>query len=74
MASTRVPSLTVDALYDERIKFTLSGTDISVANALRRVLIAEVRRAAYDAAPVGVCAGAAASSPPRPPPYRRCRR
>ena len=70
MASTRVPNLTVDALYDERIKFTLSGTDISVANALRRVLIAEVRRAraATAAAPVSVCEGTAASSTASPSP------
>ena len=41
--AVRVPTVTVDALYEERVKFTLSGTDVSVANALRRVLLAEVR-------------------------------
>lgn len=46
--AVRVPTVTVDALYEERVKFTLSGTDVSVANALRRVLLAEVPCLAID--------------------------
>jgi hypothetical protein len=46
--AVRVPTVTVDALYDERVKFTLSGTDVSVANALRRVLLAEASAAAQQ--------------------------
>lgn len=48
MATPRVPSITLDALSDDRVKFTLSGTDVSVANALRRVMIAEVPTMAID--------------------------
>ena len=46
--AVRVPTVTVDALYEERVKFTLSGTDVSVANALRRVLLAEASAAAQQ--------------------------
>lgn len=38
----RTPGLTLTKLRDEKVKFTLTGTDISVANALRRVMMAEV--------------------------------
>lgn len=38
----RTPALALTKLRDEKVKFTLSGTDISVANALRRVMMAEV--------------------------------
>lgn len=58
MATIRVPSISVDALYEERIKFTLSGTDVSVANALRRVLIAEVRGLPVTAASCARAQGA----------------
>ena len=47
--AVRVPTVTVDALYEERVKFTLSGTDVSVANALRRVLLAEASRCVFCA-------------------------
>jgi hypothetical protein len=39
---SRNPSVAVSKLLPHKVKFTLSGTDISVANALRRVMMAEV--------------------------------
>lgn len=43
-----MPQVTVDELTDDTIKFTLSKTDTSVANALRRVMISEVPTMAFD--------------------------
>ncbi len=39
----RRPKIDITALTGDTIQFTLSNTDASVANALRRVMIAEVR-------------------------------
>lgn len=44
----RVPLLEVQELTRDRIKFVLSNTDVSVANALRRIMIAEVPTLAID--------------------------
>lgn len=44
----RNPTLTVRKLRTDKVKFTLEGTDASVANALRRVIIAEVPTFAID--------------------------
>ena len=44
----RMPSLVVQELTDELIRFVLEGTDTSIANALRRVIIAEVPTIAID--------------------------
>lgn len=44
MPNVRSPKLEILELRDDFIKFILSETDISVANALRRVMIAEVCR------------------------------
>ena len=44
----RMPQVTVDELTSEYIKFTLSNTDASVANALRRVMLCEVPTMAID--------------------------
>jgi DNA-directed RNA polymerase alpha subunit len=38
----RKPKIEITELRGDRIQFTLSNTDASVANALRRVMIAEV--------------------------------
>lgn len=43
-----MPSLVVQELTDELIRFVLEGTDTSIANALRRVIIAEVPTIAID--------------------------
>lgn len=45
---SRSPTLAVQKLRTDKVKFTLSGTDISVANALRRVILAEVPTFAID--------------------------
>lgn len=44
----REPQLTIRKLNDEYCEFVLSNTDVSVANALRRVIIAEVPTIAID--------------------------
>lgn len=48
MPNARFPKLEILDLRDDFIKFVLSETDVSVANALRRVMIAEVRKAWLD--------------------------
>jgi DNA-directed RNA polymerase II subunit RPB3 len=45
---SRKPVLTIRSLTDELIDFELSSTDLSVANGLRRVLMAEVPTMAID--------------------------
>ncbi|KAI9140943.1 RNA polymerase Rpb3/Rpb11 dimerization domain-containing protein [Paraphysoderma sedebokerense] len=42
------PQLNIGELTDHEIRFTLSNTDLSVANALRRIMIAEVPTIAID--------------------------
>ena len=44
----RSPSIVVQELTHEKIRFALLHTDTSVANALRRVIIAEVPTLAID--------------------------
>ena len=44
----RTPMVTVQELTDSTIRFVLEGTDTSMANALRRVIIAEVPTIAID--------------------------
>lgn len=47
-AEPRRPRIEVLSLDDECVRFMLTGTDLSVANSLRRVLIAEVPTLAID--------------------------
>jgi DNA-directed RNA polymerase II subunit RPB3 len=44
----RDPQIEIRELTDDSIKFSLSNTDTSVANALRRVMVAEVKTMAID--------------------------
>ena len=46
--ASRTPSVQITKLKADKVKFILTGTDISVANALRRVLMAEVPCLAID--------------------------
>ncbi|KAA8496082.1 DNA-directed RNA polymerases II, IV and V subunit 3 [Porphyridium purpureum] len=48
MPNARFPTLELSECTDESLKFVLSRTDASVANALRRVMIAEVPTIAID--------------------------
>lgn len=48
MSFTGGPQIEVTELKDDCIKFILSNTDLSVANALRRIMIAEVPTIAID--------------------------
>lgn len=45
---TRNPTIHIKKLTDELVEFDLKGTDLSVANALRRVMMAEVPSMAID--------------------------
>ena len=44
----RRPNIVVQEMTEDTIKFVLTGTDTSIANALRRVIIAEVPTIAID--------------------------
>ena len=44
----RRPNIVVQDMTEDTIKFVLTGTDTSIANALRRVIIAEVPTIAID--------------------------
>lgn len=46
--NARAAAITIEELTAERVKFLLSGVDASFANALRRVLLAEVPTVAID--------------------------
>ena len=48
VSRVRTPSVEVTKLSRDSIKFTLSGVDSSIANSLRRVLVAEVPSMAID--------------------------
>lgn len=48
MSNHRQPKIEILSLYPHEIKFILSETDVSVANALRRIMIAEVPTLAID--------------------------
>lgn len=48
MPNPRFPQIEIQELRDDFIKFELSDTDASVANAIRRVMIAEVPTLAID--------------------------
>lgn len=44
----RVPKIEIRKLEDDYVEFVLEGTDVSMANALRRIMIAEVPTIAID--------------------------
>jgi len=48
MGNQRVPKIEIISILPQEIKFTLSNTDVSIANALRRIMIAEVPTLAID--------------------------
>ena len=45
---TRAPNIDIQKLTKEKMKFTLTGVDSSIANSLRRAMIAEVPTMAID--------------------------
>ena len=47
MPNARFPGIEILELRDDFIKFVLSETDTSVANSLRRVMLAEVSMKSY---------------------------
>ena len=55
----RYPKVELRSVNDEVCEFVLSDTDVSMANALRRIIIAEVR----------VATGCRAAAPPLTPPH-----
>jgi DNA-directed RNA polymerase II subunit RPB3 len=48
MSNAREPHVEIQEFSNDLLSFTLSGTDTSVANALRRVMIAEVPTLAIE--------------------------
>jgi DNA-directed RNA polymerase II subunit RPB3 len=44
----RVPKIAIRQMLDSQLKFVLSETDVYMANALRRVMLAEVPTIAVD--------------------------
>jgi len=48
MGNQRLPRIEIHSVLPHEIKFTLSNTDVSVANTLRRIMIAEVPTLAID--------------------------
>lgn len=48
VVASRTPNIEVTKLRSDKVKFVLTGTDTSVANALRRVLLSEVPSLAID--------------------------
>eukprot|EP00474_Spongospora_subterranea_P002577 CRZ03035.1 hypothetical protein [Spongospora subterranea] len=54
MTNSRSPQVEITEISHDTIAFTLSGTDASIANALRRVMIAEVPTMAIDLVEVRV--------------------
>jgi len=48
LGQRRVPKVQIRELSDAHCKFVLSATDTSIANALRRVMLAEVPTIAID--------------------------
>jgi len=49
----RMPTIQVQELTDEVMRFILHGTDTSIANALRRVIMSEVPTIAIDLVEAG---------------------
>lgn len=48
MAQPRFPNIMVQEITPDVCRFVLTGTDVSVANSLRRIMIAEVPTIAID--------------------------
>eukprot|EP00753_Platysulcus_tardus_P003018 PLAT12175.1.p1 GENE.PLAT12175.1~~PLAT12175.1.p1 ORF type:complete len:306 (+),score=142.96 PLAT12175.1:155-1072(+) len=53
MTAVRFPSVEILELRDDNMRFVLSETDVSIANALRRVMIGEVPTLAIDLVTIG---------------------